>query len=272
MRTILLCLLLCTPGPAAASVLFDWTGTCVVGCTGQATMHLETTAAYVPGTGAGGVLPVGPDPLLIGRPHYTDSQVEALMTNFPALDFQLLLPAQDAPGPAVVFYSEQSLRTFTDGTWRWTGQAGPLSACDPGTLPLCLHTATGTSSAWHVAAAVPWPPLGLLVGLAGPLVLLYMHAHRVAGPRRRVDDHRIDARLHGGHEHTDRHGTIGACTLPIQTTLSGVKCSPVRVRVIPTVAVPGATSVSTGSGGGSGAGTVNMSPLLVPAAVSTVTE
>jgi hypothetical protein len=58
--------LLIGPVSAQANLIFDWTGTCLTGCVGQATFHAVTTDAYVPGT-------VGLRPDLL-EARYTDNR------------------------------------------------------------------------------------------------------------------------------------------------------------------------------------------------------
>ena len=111
--------LLFAPLPAAASVIFDWTGTCLTGCQGQATFHVETTDAYTPGVDLAGNqgfagLPVVPTTILTAR--YTDSTFSVDLAVGP-IDFRLLLPATDpSPAPATSSSLRRTSRQTRSGS------------------------------------------------------------------------------------------------------------------------------------------------------------
>lgn len=139
---------------------WTWSGTCLTGCTGTATLTATAIADGAPLTGG------WQTPLLTAD--YQDSQWSA--------DFALYF--RNGDGISVVLpisgvqlgYIDsdvEGFRTFTDGTWRFTTNVGPCP-------PTCNYRATGIGSLWvdgPLTVAIPEPATAWLLGAALLLAL-----------------------------------------------------------------------------------------------------
>ena len=169
-------LFLSGPLSAQANIVYDWTGNCdgIItpvhgggsnGCSGQATLHVVTTDAYVPGTAQG---PVPPGVLLEAL--YTDANLSfdfAFGGFFDRNGFGFLLPAT-FPGAGVISEEDNDFRADASGVWRNRGGVRP--GCDPGLDPICAYVATGTGGVW-TRVPEPSPLVMLFVGLTGLLLI-----------------------------------------------------------------------------------------------------
>ena len=170
MALVLLVLaLLLIPLPASANILFDWTGTCLTGCVGTATMHVETADAYVPGTTV-----QGRDLLLAGV--YTDSNVTrdflpGWLVNYIGFEFPVFGPE------GAINMEDMGLVSHADGTWHFNC---PVAAGG------CPSGATGINGLWIEGAAsgVPWPATAVLLLVALVPTARFSAAPRIATTRR----------------------------------------------------------------------------------------
>jgi hypothetical protein len=182
-KALLLTLVLClSPLPAAASMIYDWSGTCVTGCIGVATLHVVVSDVYVPGTvfqGAQGYFLAPPSILLDAT--YRDSNVTYDLShgggNLDPLRF--LLPA-DPSGTGRINTPAQTFASDAAGNWKVEGLM-PTVGCDHGFPSDCSYLERGIGGTWVIdppgAAAVPAPAtllllvLGLAVGGVGSRLL-----------------------------------------------------------------------------------------------------
>ncbi len=165
MKQVMLCLtlLLLFPLPAAASVLYDWSGTCLTGCVGTATWHVETVDTYVPGVSTS-TLPGGAAALLAAQ--YTDSNLT--FTSRPVDPEVMLLPDLALGGPSLLWFFAEAFTEKADGTWKYEAEVGGAQFCDPvelSTRTFCEYLATGVGGVWSLdpPARVPWPATALLL-------------------------------------------------------------------------------------------------------------
>ncbi len=160
---LLFLVLLLTPLPAAANAIFDWTGTCVTVCMGQATLHVVLSDAYVPGTSV-----AFPPPSLLLEALYTDNVLSFDLTG---LQWQVDAQGLQVPTttqPSVIRTMVDEFRSNVDGTWRFGGESllGKLPGCVVDPNP-CFYRSTGIGGVWvDGPAAVPWPGGLFVAGLA----------------------------------------------------------------------------------------------------------
>jgi hypothetical protein len=170
---ILATLLLAAPA-AHASVIYDWTGTCTVNCSGtaKATMYLDDS--YVPGTTIG----MGSTTLIQRLDVFMPTDGTYPSYGYTFFDFNVFpagvtLPVQSGPGqmslnPLPNTYDANFFLTRSDGTWAF-GEATWILNGVPGFRPLetCWtegSNCSGNSSLW--VTRVPEPSTLALLGLA----------------------------------------------------------------------------------------------------------
>ncbi len=181
MKQVMLCLtLLLFPLPASAGVLYDWSGTCLTGCVGTATVHAKTAAAYVPGTLILALPPFPPEVLaLLETFLYRDSTVTVdLAERWRSDGERFQLPAAAGALAEGLTAMSAEFHTRPDGTWILAAE-GVRPGCTDGGI--CGYTATGTGGAWTYvgsetyAPRVPWPAtaLLLLVGFVPTAVFVF---------------------------------------------------------------------------------------------------
>ena len=164
--------LLIGPLNAHANIIYDWTGTCGTTCSGQATMHVVTTDAYIPGQSFG----QNPPGVLL-QALYTDNNVTFDFAQFfYIIGFGEFYVWPDMPpNSSGAFFGEilQGQNDFTSnranvpGLWRSAGESIPGGGLGCGPNPgLCMYSATGINGVW---TRVPAPSTFVLlgVGLAG---------------------------------------------------------------------------------------------------------
>ncbi len=163
--TLLILLIALLFAPPAEAVIMDWTGTCILGCTGQATWHFETTEAIKLGV-AVPLLPIefGPSPLRVAR--YSDSEVTIDLAPPPNLGV-LLLP-DVFQGPALGYFNLEAMffTSSPDGRWRLTGEFPLRPGCVAGSGFWCSERAEGINGIWTD------PPGPSPVSLSASLALL----------------------------------------------------------------------------------------------------
>lgn len=167
-QILVLLALLLAPAPAAATIL-DFTGTCTVGCVGQATFHLETTVVIPPDTPTFLRASVDHD-ILVAR--YTDSEV--------SIDFAPQWPVlwvtwSSAPGGLVGLNAEvQSLTTDATGHWRFSGELPLRPDCIAPSQQWCGELAEGINAIWTdpPATVIPWDATWILILLGAASALL----------------------------------------------------------------------------------------------------
>lgn len=122
---------------------WTWSGTCLTGCTGSATLTATALADGAPLTGG------WQTPLLTAQ--YQDSQWQAdFAAYFRAGDgLDVVLPLTGVERGSIGSEVE-SFRTFTDGTWRFTTNAFPCP-------PTCSYAASGVGSLWVDGPVTPIP-------------------------------------------------------------------------------------------------------------------
>jgi hypothetical protein len=176
-------ILLIGPFGAQANLVWDWVGDCdgiitpvhgggSVGCSEQATFHVETTDAYIPGDGF-------PDPNLLPtfsiqdqvatllEARYTDENVTFDFLEFGGALWRdnfhgFRLPA--VPGdPEGIVTMEAVLFTTGSTGWRFGGE-NLRPGCDLGIDILCGYTARGINGVW-TRVAVPEPATLALLAL-----------------------------------------------------------------------------------------------------------
>lgn len=160
MTTFLLALLLClTPVPAGATVLFTWTGTCVLTCTGVATFHVAVADPYVPGTVGFPPYLGGATQLLVAQ--YTDNLVTIDVAPRWPVSGEGLWLAEGPEGHLDLF--GDALDSDAHGVWHF----GSLNL--PGPVPDSFYYATGVGAVWTdpLAIRVPWPTWLLALGALG---------------------------------------------------------------------------------------------------------
>src|SRR5882724_1516442 len=154
---LLLLVLLLTPLPAAANVIFDWTGTCVTVCAGQATFHVVTSDAYVPGTSV-----AFPAPGLLLTALYTDNVLSFDLAPVWQITGMSFLVPTTATQAGVISLFADDFRSDTQGVWRFGGESlrGKLPGCVVDPNP-CTYTSRGIDGVW---TRVPEPSTLVLLG------------------------------------------------------------------------------------------------------------
>jgi|SRR5215471_6795907 len=166
-------LLLIGPLSAHANLIWDWTGECngVItpvhgggsnGCSGQATLHVVTTDAYIPGEVSSSSFFSGHVTLLEWL--YSDENVTvdlAPNANFDGGPF--LLPASPDGEGFLSLTADFFQSPRPDGTWRFEGESLRPN-CDPGIDFICGYEAMGINGVW-TRVAVPEPATLALLAL-----------------------------------------------------------------------------------------------------------
>ena len=165
-------LLLSGPLSAHANIIYNWTGTCVTTCTGQATLLVVTTDAYVPGEV---FTPTFPVPGVLLRALYADNNVTYDFASFFPVNGEFFIWPDMPPNTSGTFFGEilQGQNDFTSnranvpGLWRSAGESIPGGGLGcPTPFGTCTYSAAGTDGVW---TRVPAPSTLVLlgVGLAG---------------------------------------------------------------------------------------------------------
>ena len=163
--------LLIGPLNAHANIIYNWTGDCQgiapvfnTGCTGQATLHVVTTDAYIPGQ----VL-FGDTPHVLLEALYSDSTLTFdLGIQWPSSGESFLLPASQ-PGDGFFSLTEQTFKSNAQGVWQFEGETQEFPGCfrPGGPDSFCTYKAIGVNGVFTRVVPIP-PTLVLLgVGLAG---------------------------------------------------------------------------------------------------------
>jgi len=165
-------LLLSGPLSTQANLIWNWTGTCITTCQGEATMHVVMPDTYVPGTG------IGPQDSGIIEALYVDSNVGYDFGGFrwTFVGEGALWPAESGAAAGGITIQEDRFRTFSDGTWNIGGQGIPGHELGCGQPPgvFCTYVAGGIDGVW---TRVPEPSTLALLGI-GLTGLTFLRRHR----------------------------------------------------------------------------------------------
>jgi hypothetical protein len=162
-------LLLSGPLSAHANIIYNWTGTCVTLCVGQATMLVVTTDAYIPGE-----VFVRPfrftTPVLLEALYADGNAIIDFAARFNTLNgVAFMLPA--SPSEGGFFQIEASDFSSPNSTGGWNaGGEEVFPNCDRTHNPLCGYIARGVDGVWtrlQTSMLAPSTLVLLGVGLAG---------------------------------------------------------------------------------------------------------
>lgn len=158
---------------ASAAIVYDWTGTCTLNCSGtaKATMYLDDS--YVPGS----TIPEGMTNLILRLDVFMPTDGQYPSYGFSFFDFVIwyqgvTLPEQSGPGlvnfsPLPATYDANFFSTQPDGRWQfgeatWIESGGDFLTCwTEGS------NCAGTSSLWVLRVPEPTVLTLLCFGLAG---------------------------------------------------------------------------------------------------------
>jgi hypothetical protein len=176
LATIALVLLI-GPLNAHANIIYNWTGDCATTCTGQATMLVVTTDAYIPGEVFHQNFPVQGTVLLHAL--YADSNLTFDFAQFfylPGFGEFYVWPDM-SPNTSGAFFGQilegqnqfLSNRGDVPGLWRVEGESIPGGGLGCGSpFGTCRYLATGTDGVWtRLQTPAPSTLVLLGVGLAG---------------------------------------------------------------------------------------------------------
>jgi hypothetical protein len=169
-----------------ATIIYDWSGGCTVGCGGIATASLYLDDSYMPGTALTPFNGTHTTPILGlelfmpsdgTRPNYSASLMSPAYTIFGSVVNPLWLPEQSGTGGGTIFlfggFMATSLSVAWDGSWQFGSGLSLSSVCSEALSP---GGCSGTSSQW-VVRAVPAPSSEFLLGL-GLIVLAGMRLRK----------------------------------------------------------------------------------------------
>lgn len=159
---------------AHATIIYDWSGTCNVGCGGTATASLYLDDSYVPGSAITSfnfshTTPIqGLDlymPAMGGRPAYSASFTSHDRNFYGTVSDPLWLPLQSGTGAGTIFsfggYMATTLSMAWDGSWQFGEGMTMSSVCSEALAP---GGCGGTASQW-VRRSVPLPGTAFLLAL-----------------------------------------------------------------------------------------------------------
>ena len=159
---------------AGATIIYDWSGRCTVGCNGTATASLYLDDSYVPGTAltpfsaARTTAVLGIELFMPSngvRPSYSASLMSPAHSIYGSVVSPLWLPDETGTGAGTMFwyggFMASSFSMTSDGSWQFGNGLNLSSACSEALSP---WGCSGTSSEW-VRRAVPAPGTGMLLAL-----------------------------------------------------------------------------------------------------------
>ncbi len=171
---VLTALFLWSATPARATIIYDWSGNCTVGCNGVASATLYLDDSYVPGTsvtaynGSNVTGILGLDLFMPSdgiHAEFSASPVSPTRHAYGSVVNPLSLPLQTGTGSGTMFmfggFTMTSFSTFNDGSWQFGNGLIQSSVCSE-LLP--AGGCSGTGSEW-VRRQVPEPATALLLGI-----------------------------------------------------------------------------------------------------------
>lgn len=171
---MVLSILVCSATAARATIIYDWHGSCTVGCSGMASATLYLDDSYVPGTtitaynGSSATRIVGLDLFMPSDgilPDYSATPVSGTHRGYGSVVNPLSLPVDTGTGSGTLFmfggFMMTSFSTFGDGSWHFANGLSQSTVCSE-ILP--AGGCSGTASEW-VRRAVPEPATALLLGI-----------------------------------------------------------------------------------------------------------
>jgi len=170
-------LLLSGPLSAQADIVYEWKGTCLTTCTGQATFRAVTTDAYIPGQ-----VVSGPAPGVLLEALYFDSNTSFDFAMFPInlqfFVFPNMPPNSSGALNGEILWGQDDFRS-NQGVWRILGEGIPGGGLGcpgfPGNVGLCTYQATGDNGIW---TRVPEASTLALLGVGGA-ALIFRHRRKV---------------------------------------------------------------------------------------------
>lgn len=158
--------------PAAhASIIYDWTGTCTVNCSGTAKATLYLDDAYLPGS----TIPGGPTTTIERLDVFMPTDGTYPSYGYTFLDFSVFfagvtLPVDSGPGivslnPQPNTYDANFFTTQADGTWAFGEATWILAGNQFQTCWTEGANCSGTSSAWVRRLPAPGSLALMLAGL-----------------------------------------------------------------------------------------------------------
>lgn len=162
------------PPAAGATIIYDWSGGCTVGCSGTATASLYLDDSFVPGsvltpfsmartTSVLGIELYMPSDGV--RPGYSASLMSPSHSIYGSVVSPLWLPELSGTGAGTIFwfggFMASSFTMAMDGSWQFGSGLSLSSVCSEALSP---WGCSGTSSEW-VLRRVPTPSTLFLLGL-----------------------------------------------------------------------------------------------------------